>query len=123
MQNGFPHLGYPDTLMAGYPECAILILLYTLFKIEILMEHETLKKIINEFGAINVQVPLKIPERLMSRLDSKATDWISKEDRDKEIVFNCNEKIRDLKEIVELAEFSISQSQRFSEKEVFKKFS
>lgn len=134
------------------------------------MKHETLKRIINEFGAINVQVPLKIPERLnvlvqkkspnaraeyirnliykdcmpeilMSRLDSKAIDWISKEDQNKEIVFNCSEKIKDLKEIIELAEFSISEiqklqeelhaaeveylnkiSERFEKKEVSKKF-
>lgn len=82
-----------------------------------------------------------MPEILMSRLNSKAIDWISKEDQSKEIVFNCSEKIKDLKEIIELAEFSISEieklqeelhaaevqylnkiSERFEKKEVSKKF-
>lgn len=103
------------------------------------MNHEILKKIVSEFGSINVQVPLKLPERLnaliqkkspngraeyirnliykdcmpeilMSRLEANALDWISKEDHDKPIVFDCNERIKKLKEIIELAEFTISQT-------------
>ncbi len=103
------------------------------------MNNEILNKIISEFGSINVQVPLKLPERLnaliqekspngraeyirnliykdcmpeilMSRLKANALDWISKEDQDKPIVFDCNERIKNLKEIIELAEFTISKT-------------
>lgn len=103
------------------------------------MNQEILRKIISEFGSINVQVPLKLPARLnaliqkkspngraeyirnliykdcmpeilMSRLEANALGWISKEDHNKPIVFDGSEQIRKLKEIIELAEFTILQT-------------
>ena len=103
------------------------------------MDHQVLKKIVNEFGSINVQVPLKLPERLnaliqrkslntraeyirnliyidcmpeilMSRLEVAALDWLNKEDQSKPIIFDCNRRIEKLKEIIELAEFTIAET-------------
>lgn len=109
------------------------------------MEDEILKKIIAEFGSNNVQVPLKVPaklnallehksnnkkaeyirnliyqdslpELLKSRLYSKATEWLSKEDADGNgIVLNCKDRIKDLKEIIELATYAVEETVKFQD--------
>ena len=110
------------------------------------MEDKLLQKIATECGSNNVQVPLKVPEKihaliehnsknskaefirgliyekflpelLKARLFSKSTDWLSKEDFENGgVVIFFSERINDLKEIIALANLALDETIKFQEK-------